>query len=103
LRYVAPCRPADDSGRFKPIVRLGANPGRDGDRQAADRRGRGASWIMIAILNRLLGSSLFFGEVGPRSAWRIIGWWEVRRVAFNLIVGITGLVKGIPALGSAPS
>jgi len=59
---------------------------------------------MISILNRLLGPSLFLGEVGPRSAWRIIGWWEVCRVAFNLIVGIAGLVTlatGILAMGIA--
>lgn len=59
---------------------------------------------MTAILDRFLGASLFEREVGPRSAWRIVGWWEARRVAFNLIVGIAGLVTiatGTLALGIA--
>jgi hypothetical protein len=27
----------------------------------------------------------------PRSFWEILIWWEVRRVPYNLIVGISGL------------
>lgn len=47
---------------------------------------------MNAILGRFLGASLFQRETGTVDAWRIIGWWEVRRVAFNLIIGIAGIV-----------
>jgi hypothetical protein len=35
----------------------------------------------------------FFDPVyAPRSAWSIIGWWERRRTAFNLVVGAAGLL-----------
>lgn len=59
---------------------------------------------MTSILNRFLGPSLFESEDGPRSAWQVIGWWEVRRVAFNLVVGIAGILTiatGALALGTA--
>jgi len=29
---------------------------------------------------------------GPRSAWGVVAWWEVRRLPFNLIVGLYGTV-----------
>jgi hypothetical protein len=35
----------------------------------------------------------FFDPVyAPRSAWSVIGWWERRRYAFNLVVGGAGLL-----------
>jgi hypothetical protein len=33
---------------------------------------------------------LFASPQGPRSAWKVIAWWEVRRLPFNLIVGVYG-------------
>jgi hypothetical protein len=29
------------------------------------------------------------------NAWRAIGWWELRRLPFNIIVGITGFFAGL--------
>ena len=38
------------------------------------------------------------------TAWQAIGWWETRRVAFNLIVGSAGTISsvlvGVVGLGS---
>lgn len=59
---------------------------------------------MNAIINRLLGPSFFETEAGQRTVWQVIGWWEVRRVAFNLVVGIAGMLTiatGALALGTA--
>lgn len=59
---------------------------------------------MSAIFEKFLGSSLFECEAGSRSAWQVIGWWEVRRVAFNLVVGIAGIITVatvVLALGTA--
>jgi len=40
-----------------------------------------------------LTSLRFFSRGEPlRSAWQVIGWWEARRVPYNLIVGATGVV-----------
>ena len=47
---------------------------------------------MNAILVRLFGVSLFQRESGIADHWQIIGWWETRRVPFNLIVGIVGIL-----------
>jgi hypothetical protein len=33
----------------------------------------------------------FFGRPeGPRSLWEVMGWWELRRIPFNLIIGVYG-------------
>lgn len=32
------------------------------------------------------------------SAWQAIGWWEARRIPFNIIVGAAGAVSGIALL-----
>ncbi len=59
---------------------------------------------MKTILNRVLGDSLFHREAGTAGAWQILGWWEVRRAPFNLILGIVGLVTvalGTVAMGIA--
>jgi hypothetical protein len=29
------------------------------------------------------------------TVWGVIGWWEVRRVPFNLVVGATGIVTSV--------
>ena len=47
---------------------------------------------MNRILTRLLGTSFFQRPTGMTSAWETIGWWETRRVPFNLIVGIVGIM-----------
>jgi hypothetical protein len=35
---------------------------------------------------------LFAPQGTPSSVWRTLGWWEVRRVPFNLIVGSYGIL-----------
>ena len=47
---------------------------------------------MNTLLHRLLGTSLFERTAHTTTAWQTIGWWETRRVPFNLIVGIVGVV-----------
>ncbi len=36
--------------------------------------------------------SLFQREPSIATPWSIIGWWEVRRIHLNLIIGIVGIV-----------
>jgi hypothetical protein len=44
---------------------------------------------------RRFTSLRFFSRREPlRTAWQVIGWWEARRVPYNLIVGATGLATG---------
>jgi hypothetical protein len=38
-------------------------------------------------------ATLFSAPAGTRRARSVIGWWELRRIPFNLIVGIVGLVN----------
>ena len=33
----------------------------------------------------------FAGPQSPPTAWRVVLWWEVRRIPFNLIIGTYGL------------
>jgi hypothetical protein len=53
---------------------------------------------------RLKGSLLCHREVPIDSPKNAIGWWEARRIPFNLIVGIAGIlsciVAGVVVLGS---
>jgi hypothetical protein len=53
---------------------------------------------------RLRTSVLCRRDDSPASAWEVIGWWEARRIPFNLIVGIAGLLScvliGIVGVGS---
>jgi hypothetical protein len=53
---------------------------------------------------RLWSSTLCRRDVPPTSAREAIGWWESRRIPFNLIVGSAGILSciivGIVGLGS---
>lgn len=53
---------------------------------------------------RLRNSILCRRDISPTTAWQVIGWWEARRIPFNLIVGIAGLLSciviGVVAVGS---
>ena len=42
---------------------------------------------------RKITSWLFRAHVNHPTAWRIIRWWEIRRIPFNLIVGTAGLLS----------
>jgi hypothetical protein len=61
-------------------------------------------FVKERLLNRISASTLCRREDPVSSAWQAIGWWETRRVAFNLIVGSAGIVSslvvGIVGLGS---
>jgi len=54
---------------------------------------------------RLKSSTLCRRDVPLVSAWDVIGWWESRRIPFNLIVGSAGIlscmVVGIVAAGAS--
>jgi hypothetical protein len=56
-------------------------------------------------LARLKSSILCTRDAPPTSAWEVIGWWESRRVSFNLIVGSAGIlsciVVGAVAMGAS--
>jgi len=57
-----------------------------------------------ALVNgaRRFTSLRFFSRSEPlRSAWEVFAWWEARRVPFNLMVGVTGIVTGAIILFAA--
>lgn len=67
--------------------------------------GEGSMWASLRARFAGLRSSILCGrEVPITSAWEAVGWWESRRVPFNLIVGSAGIfscvVAGIVGLGS---
>ena len=47
--------------------------------------------IMPSWLTR---SRLFARRIPAQSAWAIVKWWELRRVPYNFIVGLAGIVGG---------
>jgi len=58
----------------------------------------------IAIVSRLRASTLCQRDLPVSTAWQAIGWWEARRVAFNLVIGgagiLSSLVVGVVGIGS---
>ncbi|HWZ54541.1 MAG TPA: hypothetical protein VNZ63_00625 [Verrucomicrobiae bacterium] len=42
-------------------------------------------------LSRLAASALCRRDVPLNSAWQTIGWWETRRIPYNLVVGSAGI------------
>ena len=50
---------------------------------------------IVAAIRRLRNLVLFRRDVPLARAWDIIGWWETRRVPYNLIVGGTGILTCI--------
>jgi hypothetical protein len=61
-------------------------------------------WFLKHPFVRLRASVLCRRDISPTSAWQVIGWWEARRIPFNLIVGTAGLVSciviGVVGVGS---
>jgi ABC-type branched-subunit amino acid transport system permease subunit len=49
------------------------------------------------MLGRLRGSLLCRREAPISTVKDVIGWWEARRVPFNLVVGIAGVVSCVVA------
>jgi len=50
-------------------------------------------WINAA--RKFKVSSLYTRDAPVTSAREVIGWWEVRRVPYNLMVGSAGILSGI--------
>lgn len=46
------------------------------------------------MFNRLTRSSLFARRVPAQSPWEVLKWWELRRVPYNVIVGLAGIAGG---------
>ena len=53
---------------------------------------------VINLLRRIRSSRLGRREIPAATAWQVIGWWEARRIPFNLIVGMAGAVSGVAIL-----
>ena len=51
-----------------------------------------------AIVSRLRASTLCQRDLPVSTAWQAIGWWEARRVAFNLVIGGAGILSGLVAV-----
>jgi hypothetical protein len=49
------------------------------------------------IFARARASALFRRDVTPTTVKDVIGWWESRRIPFNLIVGIAGVLTCVAA------
>ena len=58
---------------------------------------------IFRLLQRIRASRLGRREPPASSAWQAIGWWEARRIPFNLIVAATGALSGaaLVAIGVA--
>ena len=55
----------------------------------------------VTLLRRIRSSRLGRRETPASSAWQVIGWWEARRILFNIAVGVTGSAAGAAILGMA--
>lgn len=53
---------------------------------------------LINLLRRLRSSRLGRREIPAATAWQVIGWWEARRIPFNVIVGMAGAASGVAIL-----
>ena len=57
--------------------------------------------MLIRILRQIRSSALGRRASPLLSAWQIIGWWEARRIPFNLIVGVAGILTSVGILVTA--
>jgi len=55
-------------------------------------------WTALTSRLRACVSLPFFQRASPLSAWDAVGWWESRRIPFNLIVGAAGAVTCVLCL-----
>ena len=53
---------------------------------------------VINLLRRIRSSRLGRREIPAATAWQVIGWWEARRIPFNMIVGVAGAISGAAVL-----
>jgi hypothetical protein len=54
--------------------------------------------VLVAGLQQLASSRFFTRDVSNPGVWQTIGWWEVRRIPYNLLVGAVGLVSSAMCL-----
>jgi hypothetical protein len=52
------------------------------------------------LASHALGDFLFPAPA-PREGWKIVGWWERRRLFYNVAVGVAGLVSWVAITGAA--
>ena len=57
--------------------------------------------MLIRSMQCLKTLRLFQRTDGPLTVWQIIAWWEVRRIPYNVLVGVAGIVTIICCLASA--
>ncbi len=57
--------------------------------------------MVLSTMKRLAGTWLFTGSRPLAGIWDIITWWEVRRIAYNLIVAIAGIITSATAIAGA--
>lgn len=55
----------------------------------------------MGSLQYLSTLKLFRRTDNPTSIWEIIAWWEIRRIPYNALVGLAGIVTIICCLASA--
>jgi len=56
---------------------------------------RQSNRVVTAAIQRVLIAHIFRRDAPLTTVREVIGWWEARRVAFNLIVGTAGVITGI--------
>jgi len=54
--------------------------------------------MLFRTLRWISSSSIGRRDKPLKTSWAVIGWWEARRIPFNLLVGATGLVATIAIL-----
>jgi hypothetical protein len=52
---------------------------------------------MIQAINSLRQSGFWRRDESPGNWWEVVGWWESRRIAYNLLVGSVGIVSCLVA------
>jgi hypothetical protein len=57
--------------------------------------------MIMAFLRKLRDSQFFSRAKEPAGVWRIIAWWEIRRIPYNLIMGAAGAAASILVFLSA--
>lgn len=50
--------------------------------------------ILLSFIRKLSELPFFARSTNPPDAWHTIAWWEARRIPYNLLVGITGVLSG---------
>jgi hypothetical protein len=49
--------------------------------------------ILGDMISRLMNTRLFRRPATQLSPFQVIGWWELRRVPYNVVVGATGILS----------